>query len=915
MKQFHQEQDTVLQSELGTSLKDGLTGEEAKRRLEKYGPNELKEEKKVSPVQRFFLQFKNFLVFLLIAAAVISFIFEDYIEGVIILTIIFLNAVLGFVQEYKAEQSLEKLKQLAGDDTLVIRDGNELRVDIRDLVIGDVLLLWEGETIGADARIVEASRLKVEEGILTGESVSVNKHAEPIPEEKVALADQKNMAFAGTTTVNGKGKAIIVKTGMDTEMGKIAKATIEAKEEKTPLQEQLDKLGKFLGIIVIAIVVTVFLAELLVHSQGTIPTQEEFVELLETAIALAVSAVPEGMTAAITLTLAIGVQRMAKKRAIIRRLPAVETLGSCQVICTDKTGTLTLNRMTVQRLWTPGDGLIEITGAGYLPKGNFIQEGASDKLDIDKEQDVINVLKAGYLASTAVIQYSSKANDWICEGDPTEGALVVAAMKTSSKLDWEEVYEPVKNGEIFFDSVRKRMSIVYKHLPSGETWAFEKGSPESVLDTCTKFLVDEKLVPMDEKMRKTILETNMALANKAYRVLAVAERKIDESLKEYTDANTEKNMVFLGLEAMMDPPREEVATAINKAKKAGIRILMITGDQRDTALAIAKALDLKPFEDAVYTCHTAAELEAMDDARFKDVLKDLDVCARASPSIKARIVDTLQEEFGLVVAMTGDGVNDAPALKSADIGIAMGITGTDVSKEAADMVLSDDNFATIVSAIEEGRQIFDNMKSFIRFMLSSNFDEILVVFFATVLLGLPSPFLALGILWINLLTDGLPALALSVDPGDHDIMSRKPRDKKSSLLKEILAFALIAGVIAFVATLWLFMLYQPTDLPKARTVALTVSVLFELAVVFVTRTPDNKSVFRTNPVNNKFLLVAVGLAFGLHLLTIYFPPMAAVFQFTPIGGEEWGLMLLAVGIGVVLLDVTKIALHHVKRLQ
>ena len=899
---------------VNTDIEKGLTSEQAKERLMRDGRNELIEEKKVPPIIKFLMQFNNFLVYLLIAAGVISIIFEDYIEAIIIFVIITLNGVLGFVQEYQAEQSLAALKELAGDDTLVMRDGDEKRVDVRELVVGDVLIMWEGETIGADARIIEANRLKVEEGILTGESVPVNKTAKPINDERVVLAEQANMAFMGTTTVKGRGKAIIVHTGMETEMGNIAKATIESEEQKTPLTIQLEKLGKILGILVLAIVGAVFLAEIFVHQMET---EEDWIEIIETSIALAVSAVPEGLAAAVTLTLAIGVQRMAKKRAIIRKLPAVETLGSCEIICTDKTGTLTQNKMTLQRLWTPGqDSIIEISGSGYNPKGTFIHIEDGEKIEVEDQPDLLELLKAGLFSSAAKIQYSSKKNAWICEGDPTEGAMVVAAMKTPEKLDWEENHEFIKNGEIFFDSERKRMTMVYKIAPKNEIMAYMKGSPESVLNCCSHVMIGDKVVKLDKKMKEKILETNLTLANKAFRMLGVAERKLPNEMSEYTIETTEKDMTFIGLAGMIDPPREEVADAINRAKHAGIRIIMITGDQKNTALAIAKALDLKPFEDAKYLSYTASELELMDDKEFREVLADLDVCARASPSIKKRIVRTLQEDYNCIVAMTGDGVNDAPALKKADIGIAMGITGTDVSREASDMILTDDNFATIVAAVEEGRAIYDNMKGFIRFMLSSNFDEILVVLFATVFFGWPSPYTALGILWINLMTDGLPALALAVDPADPDVMKRKPRGKGASMMDEILIFSIIAGVISFVATTSLFAFYYTNNplnfgtpeetLAYARTIALTVSVLFECVQVFVTRTPEGKSVFQHNPISNKFLLVAVGIAFIAQLMIIYIPPAADVFQFAPIGGMEWLWMLIAVFGGMIILDLVRL---------
>lgn len=899
-----------LTTEFDTSLEVGLSSAEAKKRFESHGPNALVEPPKDSMLKRFLLQFHDFMVYLLIGAAIVSALFGDYLEAGIIAIIIVLNGVLGFYQEYRAEQSLEKLKELTGDDTLVIRDGKETRIDTRDLVVGDVLLMYEGETIGADARVFSASRLRVEEGLLTGESVPVEKNANVVAEgEYISLPEQTNMAFMGTTTVNGRGKALVVGTGMKTEMGKIAQSTLETEEQKTPLQMQLSRLGLFIGLFVVVITVVVILAQL--FKDNGVSTKE----IVETAIALAVSAVPEGLAAAVTLTLALGVQRMSRKRAIAKKLPAVETLGSVEVICTDKTGTLTQNKMTVQRIWTAALDTVNVTGIGYSPDGQFENPSDGSVLDVKDHADLEAVLRCGALCNTATVFHSEKKKTWVCEGDPTEGSLVVSARKSGLLQLWDEGYELKKDGEIFFESVRKRMSMVVSTVgeKKPQTWAFTKGSPNRVLEICTSIQIGEKVVPLDEEMRSKIAEKNKELASHAFRILGFAKRAVDNDLTEFTVENVEQDMIFLGLQGMIDPPRPEVADAVARCKNAGIRIIMITGDQFDTAMAIAKNLDLKPYEDEVYTAYNASDLERMDDEQFKEVVADLDVCARASPGIKQRIVACLQDDFNHVVAMTGDGVNDAPALKKADIGVAMGIAGTDVAREASDMVLTDDNFATIVDAVEEGRVIYENMKKFIRYLLSSNFDEILVVFVATVLFAWPSPYLALGILWINLLTDGLPALALSVDPGDPGIMDKKPRGRGGQMLNHILVFAAIAGVISFMATMIVFHEYFGTDLETARTMALTVSVLFELFQVFISKSEDGKSVLKSDIFNNVFLLIAVGTAFVLHLAIIYVGFLASAFHLVPLDWGQWAFMLIIVIPGIALLDIAK--LWHWKHSQ
>jgi P-type Ca2+ transporter type 2C len=722
----------------------GLTSEQARRRLAESGPNELQAAGQISPWALLAAQFRNVLIVILLVATALSAFLGHAVEAIAITVIVLFAVLLGFVQEYRAERAIEALKQMAAPGATVLRDGRETEVPAREVVPGDVLLLATGDRIAADGRLIEAVNLQLQEAALTGESVAVEKRSEALDGADLAVGDRRNMVYAGTAATYGRGRALVVATGMATEFGRIARMLETVETGRTPLQANLDRLGHLLAraaFVIVALIVALGLFR-----------GQPFVEMLIFGIALAVAVVPEALPAVVTISLALGVQRLVKRRALMRRLPAVETLGSTSVICSDKTGTLTRDEMTARKLYVAGH-LLDVSGAGYRPHGEFSFDGKRVELapehDHPLHRPVRELLRAAALASDAQIVRGEAAESWTIRGDPTEGALVVAAAKAGlHKPELDQRFP--RRHEIPFASETKRMTTLHEH---GEGMvAYAKGAPEVILESCVARRTAEGEVPLDEAHRRAILEAARKMASEALRVLAVAGRS------DATPENAEREMTFLGLVGMIDPPRPEAKEAIRTCERAGIRVVMITGDHPVTAQAVADELGILKGGRVV----TGAELEQMSDAELGRAAESIAVYARVSPSHKLRVVEALQKQ-GHVVAMTGDGVNDAPALKRADIGVAMGITGTDVAREAAAMTLTDDNFASIVAAVEEGRGIFGNIKKYLMFLLSSNVGEIGLMAGAT-LLGLPLPLTAVQILYVNLATDGLPALALAVDP-------------------------------------------------------------------------------------------------------------------------------------------------------
>jgi Ca2+-transporting ATPase len=851
------------------SSEEGLSEEEAKLRLEKFGPNKLREERRITSLEIFARQFKSFLIIILIVASAISFLVGEAKDAVVIFSIVILNAVLGFVQEYRAEEALEALKKLAAPKAKVIREGRERIIQASKVVPGDILLLEAGDCVAADARLIKAVNLKVDEALLTGESIPSVKRIEALP-KVTPLPDRENMVYSGTIVTYGRGKGVVVATGMQTEFGKIAGHIQRMKEEPTPLQLKLRSLGIMLGIVILAICALLFVLETL---EG-----QPFFESFMIAIALAVSAVPEGLPAVVTIALALGVRKMARRKAIVRRLASVETLGCTTVICSDKTGTLTKNEMTVKRVFV-NDQFFEVSGTGYEPKGEFLGDGTP--IDPKEDEHLLLLLRIACLCNHASLE---KEKEWFIIGDPTEGALLTLAAKAGV---WREELskEYPLIAELPFDSLRKRMTTIHRFKK--KTIAYVKGAPEVLVELSNFIYKDGKVRRLSKEERGKILKIVRKMAREALRVLAFAYKEVLPS-KEFTSARVEKNLIFVGVAGMIDPPRKEVGEAIEICKKAGIKAIMITGDHKLTAEAIAREIGMLKKGDEVIT---GAELDQMSDEELERKVEEIVVYARTSPEHKVRILKALKKR-GHVVAMTGDGVNDAPAVKKADVGVAMGIKGTDVTREASDMVLADDNFATIVNAIQEGRGIYDNIRKFVRFLLCVNFDEIFRVTLA-VLAGLPLPFLPIQILWINIVTDGPPALALSVDPIDPEIMHRKPRNPKEGILHKMMLFILIAGLFAFVSGSILFIWGLNTigDLDKVRTMVFTQAVMFELFFVFNCRS-EKHSVFKIGITGNKKLLLAVLVSILLQLIAIYVPFFQGIFRTTALSLNDWIVVLL-----------------------
>jgi Ca2+-transporting ATPase len=843
------------------STTNGLSPVEAARRLEETGPNEIQAAKRVSALEILLEQFKNVLILILLGATVLSLFLGHGIESIVIAIIVLFAVVLGFVQEYRAERAIEALRQMAAPTATVLRGGAEVEMPARDLVPGDVILLHTGDRVPADARLLESVNLQIEEAALTGESIPVEKHVQPIVSPDLPVGDRKNMIYAGTAVTYGRGRALVVATGMATEFGKIAALLQTVETGKTPLQVNLDRVGTILAraaLVVVALIVVLGLMR-----------GQPFIDMLISGIALAVAVVPEALPAVVTISLAIGVQKMVKRNALIRRLSAVETLGSTSVICSDKTGTLTKDEMTIRRVYCSGQ-MFTVSGAGYAPEGEFSTNGASSTVPTSTLQ---HLLRAGALASdTSLVQLPG--GGWDIKGDPTEGALVVAAAKAGiQKQALDDEFPRV--AEIPFSSETKRMTTL--HQTNGSLTAYAKGAPEVILESCDGELTESGILALNTEGRERILEQARGMAGEALRVLGLAYKP------ETMTAQAENRMVFLGLVGMIDPPRPEAREAIALCADAGIRPVMITGDHPITAEAVARELGLLRNGGRVVT---GAELEDITDEQLQREVEEISVYARVSPSHKLRVVDAWQSR-GHIAAMTGDGVNDAPALKKADIGIAMGITGTDVTKEAAAMTLTDDNFASIVAAVEEGRGVFGNIKKYLMYLLSSNIGEIGLMA-GSALLGLPLPLTAVQILYVNLATDGLPALALSVDPPEKDLMKRKPRDPRTGIFtRPVVILMLLGGLWSTLINLGLFYwaLNSGRSLEEAMTMTFVSLVLIQFFKAYNFRS-DRHSVL-DQPFANKWLNLAVGWELVLLALIVYLPFLHEPFGTYSLPWVDW----------------------------
>jgi Ca2+-transporting ATPase len=854
----------------------GLTSDEAAQRLEKFGPNELQAAAHVSPWAILLEQFKNILIIILLLATALSAFLGHGVEAIAITAIVLFAVILGFIQEYRAERAIEALREMAAPNATVIRDGREERVPAREVVPGDVILLATGDKIPADARLTEAINLQTVEAPLTGESAPVEKHSTALPEEQLPAGDQRNMAFAGTAVTYGRGRALIVATGMATEFGKIARMLQDVDTVRTPLQGNLDRLGKSLARAAFAVVFVIVILGLF---RG-----QPFVEMLIFGVALAVAVVPEALPAVVTISLALGVKRMVRRNALIRRLPAVETLGSTSVICSDKTGTLTKDEMTVRRLYVSGH-MIEVTGTGYEPQGTFSTNGSGAPASLSM------LLRAAALASDARVEQKNGAGTWEVKGDPTEGALIVAAAKAGlNKPELDVQFSRVS--EIPFTAETKRMTTL--HQTPGGVVAYSKGAPEVIVQSCTLQLMDAGVEPLDEERRAEVLERARQMAGEAMRVLAIAykPRAVIE--------DAEYEMTLLGLAGMIDPPRPEAKAAVQRCEEAGIKVIMITGDHPLTAKAVADELGLSKHGRVV----NGSEIESMDDAQLEREVDSIEVCARVSPAHKLRVVTALQNR-GQVVAMTGDGVNDAPALKKADIGIAMGITGTDVSKEAAAMTLTDDNFASIVAAVEEGRGIFSNIKKYLMYLLSSNIGEIGLMAGAT-LFGLPLPLSAVQILYVNLATDGLPALALAVDPPEDGLMQRPPRNPRSGIFtRPVVLLMLTGGVWSAIVNLGLFVwaLNSGRSVQEAMTMTFVSLVLIQFFKAYNFRS-DRLSVLH-QPFANKWLNLAILWELIMLGFILYVPLLERTFGTFPLTATDWLIIVAAAVTVSPVLELTK----------
>lgn len=874
--------------ELSVNPETGITTEEALKRLERYGYNELKEKEKETLIQKIINQLKDFLIIILIVASIVSAFMGETIDAIVIIAIVIINAALGVIQEGKAEKALEALKKMSAPNARVLRDGKIETIPARELVPGDVLQIETGDILPADIRIIQAFNLKIEESSLTGESVPVDKYASDMPDTDVGLGDRTNMGYMSTIVSYGHGRGIVVGTGHNTEIGTIADKIQEIDDEETPLQQKLEQLGKFLGVVCLGVCVIVFIVGLL--REGRI-TKEGVVDMFMVAVSLAVAAIPEGLPAVVTIVLALGMKRMVDRNAIVRKLLAVETLGCVDVICSDKTGTLTQNEMTVVRAYA-GDRMYKVNGSGYNPQGEFCYiDGETPVLELPGELKLM--LTIGVLCNDSVLQ-KNQEEQWCILGDPTEGALIVAGAKGG--LSYEKLKEKhPRIQEIPFESERKMMTTFHEGILDTLS-SLTKGAPDIVLERCSHILINGHEEELTDLYREKIRNANSSLASSALRVLAFAYRRFEVMPKNIDTQSIETNMVFVGLMGMIDPARVEAKKAIKVCRTAGIKPVMITGDYKDTAVAIAKDLGLMQPGDGVLT---GRELDSLNDDGLLECVENISIYARVSPEHKVRIVDALKRK-GHVASMTGDGVNDAMALKKADIGVAMGITGTDVAKGTADIVLTDDNFSSIVSAVEEGRIIYSNIRKFVFFLLSCNVGEILIVFLS-MLAGLPVPLVPIQLLWLNLITDSFPALALGTEKGDKDIMTLKPRnvntpivDKKMISGIAVQSTALVIAVLgAYLVGLCRYPDYKDNiaHLSFARTYAFTTLIFAELLRAYSSRS-EKFTIFKIGFFTNKIMVWASVLSFVMLLAVIYIPFARPIFETTILSIRDWVVILL-----------------------
>ncbi|WP_090872896.1 calcium-translocating P-type ATPase, SERCA-type [Oceanobacillus limi] len=884
MKKWYQLDVEQIEQKLYVTTSKGLSSKQVDQRRKQYGDNALEAEKKTSKWLIFLKQFQDFMVLVLLAATLIAGMLGEFIDAIAIMVIVLVNGFIGYFQEQKAEKSLDKLKELSAPMAHVLRDQRWEKISSRDVVVGDIVKINSGDRIPADVRIVKANNLETEESALTGESLPVMKHATAISKENLDAQDQVNMGFMGTLVTRGSGVGIVVGTGMNTVMGQIASLMVNTKKVPTPLERKLAELGKIL--IAVALLLTVLVVALGVL-QGH-PVYRMFLA----GVSLAVAAIPEGLPAIVTVALSLGVQRMIRKKAIVRKLSAVETLGCASVICSDKTGTMTENQMTVKEVYL-NDQTLHVTGDGYNIIGDYQLNGRP----VDREHSNLEMmLLYGMLCNNASLQV--KKGKYYVDGDPTDGALIIAARKIGLNVSNGEDFKVIK--EIPFDSDRKRMSVIVEDA-NERRFLITKGAPDVLLPRSTYLLDNDQrriLKPKDEEKIEGAIDQ---MAEKALRTIAIGMRPLS-SEDSLDTAFLEKDLTFIGLYGMIDPPRKEVKKAIEECRQAGIKTVMITGDHVKTARAIASKLNLLPENGLVLEGH---QLNQMSVEELEDIIDDVYVFARVTPEHKLKIVKAFQER-GHVVAMTGDGVNDAPAIKASDIGISMGITGTDVTKEASSLVLMDDNFATIKAAIKEGRNIYENIRKFIRYLLASNVGEILVMLFA-MLLAMPLPLVPVQILWVNLVTDGLPAMALGMDKPENDVMKKKPRNPKEGVFARGLGWKIVSrGFLIGIVTLIAFMLtYQnnPDNLVYGQTVAFTTLVMAQLIHVFDCRSEN--SVFDRNPFENIYLVFAVLSSILLLLVVIYWEPLQPIFHTTALSLRDWMLILGLGSLPTVLFGFTK----------